>query len=194
MVTNDKDVTLVKGKAIASIPKFIVKKFGKKGLQRWFDAISAGAHQIFIFPVKPDEWYPVRTAIIEPSANIAQLFYDWDIKKAAWEMGRFSADYGLGSVSRMIVRMGPSGYLVKKSSEILNSYYKPITADTIDITPNSGILRIKDLPGIEKTLEFRISGWMERALEISGCKNIKINIAKSLTEGHPYTEFRVSWE
>jgi hypothetical protein len=193
MVT-EKETTMVRGKAIASIPAFVIKKFGKDGYKKWLDAISAEAYQVFYLSIKSEEWYPVKITMIDPSANVAQLFYEWDIKKAAWEMGRFSADYGLNNIRKLFVKMGPEGYLLKKSVEIINSYYKPVYAETSEITEVSGIIRIKDFVDMDKTVEFRMAGWMERALEISGCKNVKIEIPKPYSNSHPVTEFHISWE
>ena len=184
---------MVRGKAIASIPAFVAKKFGKNEYKRWLNVISAEAFQVYYFPVKKDEWYPIRITMIEPSANIAQLFYEWDIKKAAWEMGRFSIDFGMNNLAKLMVKMGPAGSLIKKASEIINSYYKPIAAETTEITGNSAVLRVKEFPGMHTTVEYRMAGWMERALEISGCKNIKVEIPKPFSNSHPVTEFHVSW-
>jgi hypothetical protein len=42
-------------------------------------------------------------------------------------------------------------------------------------------------------VEARIAGWMQRALEINGCKNIIVKMPKSLTKGDPVTEYLVNW-
>ncbi len=42
-------------------------------------------------------------------------------------------------------------------------------------------------------IENRIAGWMEKALEISGCKNVRIQITQSLARGGPLMEIIATW-
>ncbi len=195
MVEGDKKAKmLVSGKVLIPMPKFVAKNFGKEGLERWLAAISVEAHRVFIFPIKPAGWYPLRDTLIKPTANIAQLFYNWDLKAAAWDLGRFSADSGLKNVFKLFVKLGPTQFFFNKATEFLASYYRPSAIEIVEVKNNSGIFRITEFPEMEKAVEYRIAGWVQRALEINGCKNVTIEIPKSLTDFKPYSEFRVSWE
>jgi hypothetical protein len=192
MVDEIKVKMQVRGKALTPMPKFIAKKFGKQGLERWLDSIPVEAHQVFIFPIKPADWYPLKETLIDPTANIAQLFYNWDVKTAAWELGRFSADFGLKYL-KLIVRMGSPRFLMNKASEIMASYYTPSRIEIQQMAESRAVFQITEFPELDKTVEYRMAGWIERALEINGCRNIGIDIPKSMTNFNPYTEFQVSW-
>ncbi len=183
----------VRGKALIPMPVFIKRKYGNEGFQRWLDAISVEAHQVFISGIKSNEWYPLTETFTKPTANIAQLFYDWDLKTAAWELGRFSADFGLKYL-KLIVKIGSPTFLINKASEIMSSYYNPSKIEIVKTVDANVILRISNFPEMSKAVEYRIAGWIDRALEINGCKNVNIEIPKSLTDFKPYSEFRVSWE
>ena len=56
------------------------------------------------------------------------------------------------------------------------------------------MVRITDFSEMDKIIEYRIGGWMERAIEICGCTNVTINITNSLAENDPFTEYKVSWK
>ena len=43
-------------------------------------------------------------------------------------------------------------------------------------------------------VEHRIMGWMERALEICGCKEIKISVPKSLSKRDAFTQYDIEWK
>lgn len=184
----------VRGNALTPMPKFINKNFGKEGMARWLEAISVEAHRIFIFPIKPADWFPLHETLIKPTANIAQLFYNWDLKAAAWELGRFSADSNLKNVYKLFVKLGPAESFLNKISEFLYSYFRPSAVEIVEIKDKSGIFRITEFPEMDKAVEYRIAGWVQRGLEINGCKNVIIEIPKSLTNFKPYSEFHVSWE
>jgi hypothetical protein len=184
----------VSGKALIPMPKFVTKNFGKQGLERWLDAISVEAHRVFIFPIKPAEWFPLQDTLVKPTANIAQLFYNWDLKTAAWDLGRFSANSGLKNVYKLFVKLGPTEFFFNKATEFLTSEYRPSAIKIIEVKNNSGIFRITEFPEMDKAVEYRIAGWVQRALEINGRKNVTVEIPKSLTNFKSHSEFHVSWE
>jgi hypothetical protein len=195
MVEEEKNAKMqVSGKALVPMPKFVTKKFGKEGLDLWLEAISVEAHRVFIFPIKQAEWYPLQDTMTKPTANIAQLFYNWDLKAAAWELGRFSANSGLKNVYKLFVKLGPTEFFFNKAREFLTSYYRPSAIEIVEVNSKNGIFRITVFPEMDKAVEYRIAGWVQRALEINGCKNVTIEIPKSLTNFKPFSEFRVSWE
>jgi len=196
MVEEEKENSkmLVSGKALIPMPKFVTKNFGKQGLERWLEAISVEAHRVFIFPIKQAEWYPLLDTMIKPTANIAQLFYNWDLKTAAWELGRFSADCGLTNVYKLFVKLGPTEFFFNKATEFLTAYYRPSAIKVVEVKDSSGIFRITEFPEMDKAVEYRIAGWVQRALEINGRKNVTVEIPKSLTNFKPFSEFRVNWE
>jgi hypothetical protein len=63
----------------------------------------------------------------------------------------------------------------------------------VENTKNHALVRVVDFPEMHKVIELRMAGWMERALQVSGCKNVVMKILCSLSEGAPYTDFEGSW-
>ena len=192
-MTEENGKMMVRGKALASIPKFVSKKFGKTGYQQWMDTISAEAHAVYALNIDHDEWYPLRETLIQPCANIAQLFFEWDLKKAAWDLGRFSADYGLNNVFKLFVKKNTVDIFINKASEYMSSYYKPAEIEVAEVSESNSIIRITKFPEMDKTIEYRIAGWIQRALEINGCKGVQVDIPASLTNMKLYTEFQINW-
>lgn len=186
-------MTEVRGRAVKSIQKGVLKKFGQEGFDRWLDAISFEAYSVYSGPVNINDWFPIKTVLIEPTANIAHLFYKWNLKEAAWDFGRFSADFGLRGPSRLFFKIGSTKFLVHKATDIMSQYYKPSVIKVAEYKDGCVLTRITKFPGIDKTTEYRIAGWMQRALEINGNKNVKVEITKSLANFEPYTEFNATW-
>jgi hypothetical protein len=187
-------MTEVKGVIIHSIPKSILDKFGQYGLKRWLELISPNARRIYSAEVDQEAWFPLHEMLVKPMANIAQLFYDWDLKKAAWEFGRLSADVRFHGVLKLLVKIPSTSSLINKAGEFMASYYRPSTISIPVSEPKFCLVRISQFPDLEKTTEFRICGWMERALEISGCKEVTVDIVKSLTNFQPVSEYELRWK
>jgi hypothetical protein len=56
------------------------------------------------------------------------------------------------------------------------------------------ILRITEFPEMDVIVEMRILGWIEKVLEICGCRNINLNVVKSLCHGDSTSEIEGTWE
>lgn len=184
----------VKGTLIATIPQFVKKKFGEEGLQMWLDTLSSDARLLFEFKVKENEWYDLRTYMLEPVAFIAQLFFQWNLEKAGWEMGRFAADHGFKGLYRMFLKVGKPEFFVGKGPQFASGYYRPARIEVPLNERGKATVRITQFPEIDKTIEYRIGGWMQRGLEMNGCTDVNVEIVRSLMKGDPYTEYRITYK
>ncbi len=182
----------VKGSAIAPMAKFIDSKFGPDALNRWMISLPEPSRDIFNSPILVSRWYPIKEAMIEPTRNCCELFYGGSLK-GAWEMGRFSAEIGLKGVYRIFLKLGSPGFIISKANTILTSYYEPSESKVVENVKNRCILRMTKLPDTSEIIENRVCGWIERALELSGCRNVKLQITQSFARGDHFSEFLVTW-
>lgn len=182
----------VSGLAVATIPLFIKENFGEEGVEKWKSKLDPEIFEIFNSSIKVNHWFDIQKTFVEPTKILCGLFYGGDYQ-AAWKFGRFSADYGLKGVLKVFVKIGSINFLVKRASVIIPNYYTPMTMDIHTNEKGYAVLQIPDFPGIHPLIENRIGGWMERALEICGAKELQVEITKSLARGDDYTEFKVRW-
>ena len=182
----------VKGEVPIAIRLFIRKKFGDKSLDRWVESLSSEAKNIYSLPIQKTDWFPVRDIVIEPTKVLCDMFYDKDIK-GAWESGRFSAEYSLKGIMIVLARLITPEVLITKGTEILSTYYRPSSLEVVEKSRNMVILRITEFQDIDRVIEYRIGGWIQRSGEISGARNVDVKIPKSLSQGDPYTEFYITW-
>jgi hypothetical protein len=182
----------VNGAAVLSLPLFIKAEHGEEAFQRWLDSLPEQARNVFSTPIFQSAWYPMKEILVEPTKKICELFYGGDLK-GAWDCGRYSADHGLRGIYKIFVRLSSPEFLINKASIILPTYYRPSKMKVIENAKGHAIVRVIEFPEMDKVIELRMAGWMERALEISGCKDVHMKLICSLTEGAPYTEFEGSW-
>lgn len=183
----------VKGEALISIPIFILKKIGRKGYNQWLTSISAEARKVYSSPIHKSDWFPLQEIMVEPTVKACELFFN-NSKRGAWECGRYSAEYGLKGIYKVLVKLASPQILIKKAGPILASYYKPSSLEAVESGKNYVVVRITEFPEMNKIIEYRIAGWMERATEICGCTNVTVKITYSLTENDPFTEFKIYWK
>ena len=180
----------IKGTAVKSIKEFVTARYADRYTE-WFSSLTPASQEVFNVALT-NGWYPLKEGILEPTIKIAELFYDGDVKKGAWESGMYSAEVALNGVYKIYVRFSSPGHVVDRGSRILPAYYNPITIKQLVREKNFVKFEMLECEGIDEIVEYRIAGWMYKALEISGCKTMDIQVVESI-KTHKRTIFDCSW-
>lgn len=183
----------IKGGSGIFIPEYIKKKFGDEGYTKWFESLSSEAKEVFGNTIFPGKWYPHKIVCIEAAQKICDLFYGGDVKGSI-ELGSCSADYSLHGIYRIFVKLGSPKFIVNKGVEIMQTYMNPCKIEVAEQKDGYVVIRLTEFPEPHPMSDGRLIGWMQRAIEISGGKNVSAETTKSLAKGDSYTEFVIKWE
>ncbi|MDA3780495.1 MAG: hypothetical protein PF487_09815, partial [Bacteroidales bacterium] len=82
---------------------------------------------------------------------------------------------------------------ISRAGRIFQSYYSPSEIIVKKSSKKTVTLHITKFPEPNSTVEYRIAGWIEHALKLANCNNIRTIITKSLTKGDNVTEIISSW-
>jgi hypothetical protein len=180
----------IKGTAVNSIKEFILKQH-KDRFDEWFSSLSERSQNIFNTALS-NGWYPIKEGVVEPTEKIAKLFYGGDTKKGAFECGKYSAEMALNGIYKIYVKFSSPAHVVDRGSRILPAYYNPAAITQIKRTKDYVKFQMDGCDGMDEVVEYRIAGWMYKALEISGCKTMDIQVSESI-KTHGRTVFDCSW-
>jgi hypothetical protein len=187
-------MSLVSGLALKILPMFIEEEMGKDGLDKWKDTLSDDLKEVYFDPdYILDKWYDVDKFFLQPTQTVCNLFYDGN-KKAAWTLGRYSAEFALNGILKVFIKLGTTMFLINRSASIVSKYYKTMDIKAIKSGKNYAILAISNYPDYHILLEYRLCGWIERALEISGCHEVKIDTIKPFSKEDPTVEIKFQWQ
>lgn len=181
----------VKGSAVQTLPLFIKSKFGEDALLKWKDSLMESTREEYR-NILPSKWYPLKEILIDPTLKCMELFYNGKTEGAV-DQGRFSAEESLKGIYKFFIKFGTPDFIIGKASSILPTYYHPSSMELVEKKEKQLLLRITKFDSPHQVIEFRIKGWIERALEMSGTKFPRVIIKTSMTNGAPYTDFIVSW-
>ncbi len=184
---------VVKGIALESTPKFILKKLGEDAHKKWINSLSENAKKVYSMPIFNHKWYSLKEYLLDPTMILCELFFNGDIEKVL-DIGRFSAENSLKGIYKIFIKLGSPEFILKKASMVLSSYYQPSSIEVTELLKYKCTVRITKFEEMHRIIENRIIGWIEKALEISGAKNVKIQTTKSLTKKDEYTELIITWE
>ena len=183
----------VKGTAIAVLPKFIEEKHGRDGLKKWENALSAVAKKVFHDGIMSSEWYPIKEMYLEPTASMCEQLYNGD-SIGAYEIGRYSAENALRGIYKAFVKLSSVKSFIQRANVMMTTYYKPSAIEIFSVESNRLVLHITIFPVPSEHAELRIAGWVQRSLEIHGCKNVTWAIPRSITKKDQLTEFVFTWK
>jgi len=182
----------VKGSVVSSINKFVKGNFPNR-YKDWKAKLPASSQQIYNDVIAATQWYDVQPAAIEPTRLIADMFYDRNAKQAAWESGRHSAEDALTGIYKVFVLISTPAFMMSRAGKILASFYDRAVIKVVENRSKGMTLHITEFPGADQILEHRIAGWIQKALEICGCKEVQIQIPKMISKGQEITEFVIEW-
>lgn len=182
-----------KGTAVIATREFVKTRFGTAGFKQWVESMPEKSAEIYRGAIMLNNWYDLKDALVVPTEKIGEIFFARD-KKSAWDVGRFSADYGLRGIYKIFVSMASPQFIISKAAGILPTYYSPSKIETEKTGTKSVLVKITEFPEINEVLESRIGGWIERALEICGCEGLKINKVSAGSQGHGPTIYDIKWD
>lgn len=180
----------VRGSVVSNINTY-VKETHPDGYDQWINSLSELSKEL-MQRTASSKWYPIHDGILNPTKNMCDLFYA-NSKEGAWKSGRFSAEVGLTGLYKVFVVISTPTFLIKRASRVLATFYDPTDVKVVDNSDHSMLVHFTRLPTPNEYLEYRIAGWMEKALEICGCKELSLRISKSIAKGDDLFEVQISW-
>jgi hypothetical protein len=181
----------IKGSAVKSIPDFIRKTQPDK-YQSWLEALPESSQKIFKGTILPSGWYPMRDAAVIPTEVMGRILFN-DSGKGAWQCGRFSAETALNGIYRFFIKAASPFFIVDRAGKIFTTFYQPSFMEVTERGRDYVILHITRFDEPDPLIEFRIAGWIERAMEIHGFGFVEVKITKSMAKGDILTEMQVKW-
>jgi hypothetical protein len=183
----------IKGTAILAIRDF-VKVNHQEGYNDWINALPEESKGIFTAAIDSSKWYPLLAGGLIPTRKTAEMFYRGDYIAGAFDAGQFSAEKALTGIYKIFVKAAAPSYIIQRASRIFATYYQPCKMDVIEKTDTHVLLEISDMTQSDVVIEYRIAGWIKKALDISGAQNIQIEFPKSITRGDSVTQMNINWE
>jgi hypothetical protein len=183
----------VKGTILTSVQGYLKENFGSQ-YQEWLNSLPAASKSIYSNAIMATEWYAYQDGLIVPTELAAKFFFNGDVKKVSWEIGRYSAEVGLKGIYKVFILIATPQFIMKRGGKILSSFYQPSMLE-VPVERSKGVdIHITEFPEPTLVSENRIAGWMEKALEICNVKNITIETSKSMLKGDAQTVYTVNWE
>jgi len=182
----------VKGTVVSSIDRFVKDNFPNK-YKEWKSKLPSDSQKVYNEVVNATEWYDVESSVLIPTRLVGEMFYNFNVKKAAWDSGYYSAKVALTGIYKVFVLISTPAFMMSRAGKIMSSFYDQAVIKVVENRHKGITLHMTEFPGANEILDNRISGWMVKALEICGCKDLEAKITRSIAKGDSLTEFVINW-
>ncbi len=168
----------IKGTAVKTTPEFIKKRFPNR-YREWINSLPEASQQIMKDVIYATSWYPLHESVIIPTQKAGDMFFSSQ-RDAALELGKFSAEVALRGVYKIFVRISSPQFVLSRATSVFSTYYNPSDFKVVEQSTGKAVMAIKNFEKKDQLILYRIAGWMEKTLEITLRKDIKVNVKKSV--------------
>ncbi len=183
----------VKGTALTTTREFVKTNFPEK-YNEWINVLPPTTKAFYAASIDATKWYPLKDGYLAAIDCVIKTCYTGDVAKGADAIGRFSAEVALKGFYKVFLLVASPNFLIKRASKIFSTFYDPSEIGVTEQDSNHATLKIIRFEEIDKALEYRIAGWIIKALELANCKNPDYKFGKMLSKGDDSTEINFSWE
>lgn len=192
-MATDSAAARIKGSVLITRINLLVKQGGMGRLQQVLQRLPPADREILEGVIMPIGWYPLALNI-RLDAAIAHVLSPRDRDKAFVEMGRASAEEKLNGPHHVFIRKGDPHFLLSHAPEIYRLYYAVGARSYEKTGPHSAVLRTVGAESVTEADCLTIIGWYERAIEMSGGREVRIIHTKCRARGSGHCEYHCAWE
>ncbi len=183
----------VKGSAILSTLEFIKERFGPEAIEKIKPKLSEEERSVIEGSIVQPGWYPF-SIYVNLTKYMDQIFGVSDLSLAK-EMGKWAAEHDLKTIYRIFYKLGSPLFIIKQASRVFATYFDQGAFNVVSEGKGQVIVELTDFPE-EADLVFiqRVSGFMEKTLELSGAKEPKAWGSSRVIEGQKKIIFNAFWK
>ena len=181
----------VKGSALRSTLNFIREHHPPEQVEKMLQHLKPEHKKLLERPILVSDWHE---AVILVDLMKAVPTVTGEDGRSLWHrIGRQSADDGLNTVYKVFFRLGSPSYILKRGLQLWNNYYSDGVMVVENITDQGADVRLTKNAFPDECMCIRITGWMERSIELSGGKGVRIAHKTCVHRGDAECTWRGDW-
>lgn len=185
------DMLEAKGPIFKSALKYIKNNLGADGFESFLKQLPKETQQFLSSPILNSEFYPSDQliSVMESYVKMENL----NPEQTYHELGRFSSDEGMKGIYRIFLKVGSPSMMFRQTPLVYKSYYSQGSMQVVDSTKNDATLRLTDSGIRHIAICGRITGYIERTMELAGGKNVRLTHTKCFAKGDINEEWYGFW-
>lgn len=184
----------VKGSLLAARMKYL-RAQGTGSADRVLRHLSEEDQRVVAGTLQPDGWYAAGV-LLRLDLTIAALLARGDRQRLFRELGRFSAETNLGpdGIQRLYLREGDPQFLLKHVPSLYGAQHSAGRREYQQTGDRSALLRTLEAEDPSPDDCLTTVGWLERAVELSGGRAVRVVELQCQARGGAHCEYRCEWQ
>ena len=182
----------IKGSVLIARLNLLKKQGGPARVEEVLRRLGAEDRKVLEGVLMPIGWYPLELNL-RLDAAIAEALPPRDRARAFVEMGRSSAEDNLNGPHHVFIRKGDPHFLLSHAPEIYRLYYAVGSRSYDKTGPRAGVLRTLGAENVTEADCLTIVGWYQRAIELSGGQDVRVEHTQCRARGKPLCEYTCAW-
>lgn len=169
----------IKGSSVNNLLLY-VKEIHGENYSKWFENLPKDSKEILSNPVLHTQYYNLKDARIVPMQILADICYEGNIEKVAYDSGIFGGKKALSGIYSIFIKIPSIEFIIKRATTIIQTYYEGITIEIIHIDDDLIKTEIKGFTLDEFPMLVNIAGWIDNLLSNVTKRNYKIIYDKNI--------------
>ncbi len=184
----------VKGTLLIARMKYL-RAQGPESADRVMRRLSEEDLDVLTGMLLPSSWYAAGV-LLRLDTTIAALLARGDRHRLFRDMGRFSAETNLGpsGVQRPYLREGDPQFLLRHVPRMYGTQHSAGRREYRQTGDRSAVLRTLEAEEPSPDDCLTTVGWLERAVELSGGRAVRVVELQCQARGGPHCEYRCEWQ
>jgi hypothetical protein len=188
----NRGVANVKGSALASRILWVQLEHGEAGMERLLHQVSPELRASIEEGIAKARWYPFEQ-FVEINTVLDRLYGQGDLGLVR-QLGRYGADATLTTIYRLFYKLGTTHWILGRAVRLWSAHYDSGFLEVMTRGPRTAVLRIRGFATPDRTHCLSVMGWCERAIELSGGKNVQLNEPACRVHGDELCQLEADWE
>jgi predicted hydrocarbon binding protein len=180
-----------KGTIYLSVEKFVIERWGEDALQECLREMPEEDRKV-LHEVLAVGWYPLEPVIL------FHRIVDWKLGNGdlalVQEIGRYSAEWQLNAFHMLVLRFKTPKWLLNKAAQMWSRYHESGEWEVDEPEPQTIVGRLYGFEVADACFCTRETGWFERAVELTGGKNVQITEPRCRSRGDSHCEWRGTYD
>ena len=182
----------IKGSVLLSRLEFIKEHGGEQVLAQVLDKLDAEDRRVLTGMVLPVTWYDIHLELRLDRA-MATVISPKDPNRLFLDFGRTSAEKNLAQYQSDFIEAGNPHRVLSFAPQLYRLYYDAGRRTYEKLGERRAVLRTFDAKTVTAEDCLTVVGWHERAIELSGGRNVRVKEPHCRTNGHPHCEYECEW-
>jgi uncharacterized protein (TIGR02265 family) len=183
----------VRGHLLSSRLRYVRNKRGAEALERVLSRLAPQDQQVLRGWIEAQSWYPMDVKHHLEEA-IAKELSDMRTQELFLDIGRTAAESNLFAAQRQFVKAGDPQFMLESVAGVYHTFYSAGRQTYQKTGDRSAVIRTLDLEGVSPLDCLAMLGWLTRAIELCGGRDVRGVETACRARGADHCEFRFQWE